>query len=108
MNTKKMLVTGSGDFIGGYLVNNLINKGHNVVAVDIKPTYEWFQVSGDADNHADCDMRLKENCDRLSRGSDRIYNLACNMGGMGFIQNNHIDCLESVLVQKLQPCLQHL
>jgi nucleoside-diphosphate-sugar epimerase len=99
MTSKKILITGAGGFIGGYLVNDLVNKGHNVVAADIKPADEWFQVSCDADNHADCDMRLKENCDQLSRGVDRIYNLACNMGGMGFIQNNHALCMESVLIQ---------
>ena len=58
MNSKKLLVTGAGGFIGGYLVNDLVSKGHNVIAADIKPADEWFQISGDADNHADCDMRI--------------------------------------------------
>lgn len=49
-----MLVTGSGDFIGGYLVNDLVSKGHNVIVEDIKPADEWFQVSCDANNHALC------------------------------------------------------
>ena len=56
MTSKKILITGAGGFIGGYLVNDLVSKGHNVVAADIKPADEWFQVSGDADNHADSEI----------------------------------------------------
>ncbi|MBH09273.1 MAG: NAD-dependent dehydratase [Candidatus Marinimicrobia bacterium] len=99
MRKKKILITGAGGFIGGYLVNDLVHKGHIVIAADIKPIDQWFQISNGAINHSECDMRLKENCYRLSRDSDRIYNLACNMGGMGFIQNNHALCMESVLIQ---------
>tara|TARA_Y100001937_G_scaffold125510_1_gene192486 strand:- start:2740 stop:3732 length:993 start_codon:yes stop_codon:yes gene_type:complete len=101
MADKKMniLVGGAGGFIAGYLVNSLLAEGHNVVAADIKPKDEWYQVHKKANNHYSCDLGLRENCYELSAGADRIYNLACNMGGMGFIQNNHALCMESVLIQ---------
>ena len=94
-----ILVTGAGGFIGGYLVKNLVEEGNEVITADIKKGENWFQVSDGAINHYECDMRLKENCVRLTERVDRIYNLACNMGGMGFIQNNHALCMESVLIQ---------
>ena len=94
----KILVTGAGGFIGGYLVKDLISQGHEVVASDIKKIKDWYQLSPEALNVV-ADMCLKENAYDLSEGVDRIYNLACNMGGMGFIQNNHALCMESVLTQ---------
>ena len=56
MRTKKILVTGAGGFIGGYLVNDLVSKGHNVVAADIKPADHRFQVSDGANNFADSEI----------------------------------------------------
>ena len=94
----KILVTGAGGFIGGYLVKDLLKQGHEVICADIKSQRDWYQVFVGAENHQ-ADMRLKEPVDVLSQGVDRIYNLACNMGGMGFIQNNHALCMESVLTQ---------
>ena len=94
----KILVAGAGGFIGGYLVKDLISQGHEVVASDIKNIKDWYQLSPEAFNVV-ADMGLKENAYDLSEGVDRIYNLACNMGGMGFIQNNHALCMESVLTQ---------
>jgi nucleoside-diphosphate-sugar epimerase len=95
----KILVAGAGGFIAGYLVEDLLSQGHEVIACDVKKAKNWYQFADEAQNHAECDMRLKENCDKLTKGVDRVYNLACNMGGMGFIQNNHGLCLESVLIQ---------
>ena len=101
MVDKKMniLVGGAGGFIAGYLVKSLVRQGHSVIAADIKPKDQWYQVDENANNHYDCDLGLRENCYELSAGADRVYNLACNMGGMGFIQNNHALCMESVLIQ---------
>jgi GDP-D-mannose 3',5'-epimerase len=101
MADKKMniLVGGAGGFIAGYLVKDLLEKGHNVIAADIKSTGKWYQVHEGAANKYSCDLRSKENCEILTEGVDRVYNLACNMGGMGFIQNNHALCMESVLIQ---------
>lgn len=96
---KKILVCGAGGFIAGHLIKKLLNEGHEVVAADIKPKSDWYQCFVTARNHGDCDLRLKEHCDRLTKGVDLVYNLACNMGGMGFIQNNHALCMESVLIQ---------
>ena len=94
----KILVSGGGGFIGGYLVKDLLKQGHEVVCADIKKMENWHQVFDGAANHV-ADMRLKEEAYKLTKGVDRIYNLACNMGGMGFIQNNHALCMESVLTQ---------
>ncbi len=96
----KILVAGAGGFIGGHLVGDLFNNGHEVVAVDIKPFSQWYQYhmpKGVVCYQAN--MEEKEACYRFSKGVDRIYNLACNMGGMGFIQNNHALCMQSVLIQ---------
>jgi len=95
----KILVAGAGGFIAGYLVKDLLTQGHEVIAADIKSDDMWYQTSNDAKNYADCDLGEKANCYELTKGVDRIYNLACNMGGMGFIQNNHALCMESVLIQ---------
>lgn len=105
----KILVAGAGGFIGGHLVKHLIEWGHDVYAVDIKRRENWYQYFNEANNFVETDMRLKEHCDTLVCGMDKVYNLACNMGGMGFIQNNHALCLESVLIQThlLQACKKH-
>ena len=94
---KKILVAGAGGFIGGHLVNELVKKGHKVRAVDIKPLNEWYQVSDDADNLV-LDLRLKENCYQAVNGYNEVFNLAADMGGMGFIENNKAACMISVLI----------
>ncbi len=91
-----ILVTGGGGFIGGHLVADLLEKGLDVRSVDVKPIDEWYQVSSDAENIvADCaDMT---DARKISAGTDTIYNLAADMGGMGFIENNKAECMLSVL-----------
>ena len=95
----RILVGGAGGFIAGYLVKQLLDQEHEVIAADVKPADMWYQTFPTARNHPNCNLEHKENCYTLSEGVDRIYNLACNMGGMGFIQNNHALCMQSVLIQ---------
>ena len=94
---KKIIVAGAGGFIAGHLVKELIKRGNNVRAVDMKPMNEWYQVSNEADNLV-LDLRLKENCFQAVNGYNEVFNLAADMGGMGFIENNKAACMISVLI----------
>ena len=95
---KKILVCGSGGFIGGHLVGDLLRQGDVYVrAVDIKPIDDWYQVFGRAEN-IQLDLRAPENCDQILEGVSEAYNLAADMGGMGFIENNRALCMLSVLI----------
>nr|MBA2743908.1 NAD-dependent epimerase/dehydratase family protein [Chthoniobacterales bacterium] len=94
---KKIVVTGAGGFIGGHLVNDLRQQGHEVRAVDIKPFDQWYQQSRGAEN-LQLDLDLRESCIKAVDGMDVVYNLAANMGGMGFIEHNKALCMLSVLI----------
>jgi len=96
-----IVVTGAGGFIGGHLVNFFRRLGvKRIKAADIKPLDEWYQVHRDVENHAgpmkgDCrDFKV---CRTLCAGADEVYQLAADMGGMGFIENNKALCMLSVL-----------
>jgi GDP-D-mannose 3',5'-epimerase len=94
---KKLVVAGAGGFIGGHLVKEMLKKGHPVRAVDIKPLNEWYQSFNEADNLV-LDLRLKENCYQAVNGYNEVFNLAADMGGMGFIEKNKAACMLSVLI----------
>ena len=95
---ERIVVCGAGGFIGGHLVGNLLAKGvKNVRAVDIKPLTHWFQRHDAADNLV-LDLREKDNCYRALNGFDAVYDLAADMGGMGFIENNKCLCMLSVMI----------
>jgi len=91
------LVTGAGGFIGGHLVKDLLASGVSVRAVDIKPESEWHQVFADADNRT-ADLRDPDACIQAVAGAGRVYNLASDMGGMGFIESHKAACMLSVLI----------
>ena len=105
---EKILVTGAGGFIGGHLVKELLSRGYSVRAVDIKPLKEWYQIFNNVENFV-LDMSIKDNCFKMAKGVSGVLNMACNMGGMGFIENNKAECMLSVLVNThmLMACKEH-
>ena len=92
-----VLVAGGGGFIGGHLVSDLVQRGMRVRAVDQKPLDEWYQVSADAENMV-LDLSGLDACRRAVAGAGRVYNLAADMGGMGFIETHKALCMLSVLI----------
>jgi GDP-D-mannose 3',5'-epimerase len=93
----RILVAGAGGFIGGWLVRELVAQNNEVIAVDIKPLADWYQVHPTAQNFVR-DLSLLSECQDSARGVQEIYNLAADMGGMGFIENNKAACMLSVLI----------
>jgi GDP-D-mannose 3', 5'-epimerase len=94
----KILVAGAGGFIGGALVAKLREMGHtNIRAVDIKPMTYWYQKFDDVDNRV-LDLNKRDACMDSVEGVHTVYNLAANMGGMGFIEKNKALCMLSVLI----------
>jgi nucleoside-diphosphate-sugar epimerase len=93
-----VVVTGAGGFIGGHLVADLRRSGHRRLrAVDLKPAGEWFQRFDDVDNRI-LDLRDRSACIEAANGAQSIYNLASDMGGMGFIEAHKAECMISVLI----------
>ena len=98
MGEKITVVTGAGGFIGGALVAKLRAEGRTKIrAVDVKPFDEWYQFFEDVESLS-LDLNSREACDRTADGAGDIYNLAANMGGMGFIEHNKALCMLSVLI----------
>ena len=95
---KKVLIVGAGGFIGGHLVKRLIENGNSITACDIKSKEYWFQDFDEAQNHYSLDMKDISNCRKVINDIDYVFNMACNMGGMGFIENNKAECMQSVLI----------
>jgi nucleoside-diphosphate-sugar epimerase len=97
LTNEKIVVCGAGGFIGGHLVRALLKNGANVVrAVDVKPLDEWYQKSKDVENLS-LDLRDKDNCFKAAEDMQVVFQLAADMGGMGFIENNKALCMLSVL-----------
>jgi nucleoside-diphosphate-sugar epimerase len=97
------LVAGGGGFIGGHLVKSLKERGDSVTVVDIKSMSNWYQPfygNSNIRNIDNCDLKNQNVYDNIFRGTryDIIYNLAADMGGMGFIENNKTACMLSVLI----------
>lgn len=92
-----VLVTGAGGFIGGHLVGELLRRGESVRAVDVKPLGQWQQLHPDAQN-VRADVALLENARAAVAGCGQVFNLAADMGGMGFIETHKAACMMSVLI----------
>jgi GDP-D-mannose 3',5'-epimerase len=94
----KVVVCGGGGFIGGHLINELRHQGYtDVRSVDVKPQAEWYQRFSDVENLV-LDLQDKPKCYAALQGATQVYNLAADMGGMGFIENNKALCMLSVLI----------
>jgi GDP-D-mannose 3',5'-epimerase len=108
-NDNLVVVAGAGGFIGGNLISTLRTQGHKRIrGVDIKPLEEWYQRFDDVENLS-LDLNLRENCEIASKDAYEVYNLAANMGGMGFIERNKALCMLSVLINThmLQAALKY-
>jgi len=95
---KAVVVCGGGGFIGGHLVAELRKQGCKTIrSVDIKPLAEWYQVFDDVEN-LQLDLSEKHACEKAVARCDLVYNLAADMGGMGFIETHKALCMLSVLI----------
>ncbi len=94
----KIVVCGAGGFIGGHLVTDLTARGANDIrAVDIKPLDQWYQVSTGAENLV-LDLSQRDACKEALSNARTVYNLAADMGGIGFIEQNRALCMLNVLI----------
>lgn len=92
-----VLVAGAGGFIGGHLVGELLQDGISVRAVDAKPRERWYQLHSKAEN-MELDLRLLPDARAAIAGVNEVFNLASDMGGMGYIESNKANCMLSVLI----------
>ena len=98
IKNKQILVVGAGGFIAGHLIKRLLEYGNSITATDIKPKEFWFQDFDIVTNFYSTDMKDITNCRKVTKNIDYVFNMACNMGGMGFIENNKAECMQSVLI----------
>jgi GDP-D-mannose 3',5'-epimerase len=93
-----IVVTGAGGFIAGSLVKYFHDSGFTRIrAVDKKPLPKWYQKSPGVENLS-LDLSYRDNCKRAVEGAKEVYNLAADMGGMGFIERFRVECLRSILI----------
>jgi nucleoside-diphosphate-sugar epimerase len=93
-----IVITGAGGFIAGNLALYFKKKGFtNIRAVDKKPLYEWYLHVPGVENLC-LDVSTEDNCKRVCEGAVEVYNLAADMGGMGFIERFRVECLRSILI----------
>jgi len=94
----RVLITGAGGFIGGHLVTDLVRAGHSDIrAVDCRPLSEWYRVFPQVENIR-ADLRELNACRAATRDVRYVFNLAADMGGMGFIETHKAECMLSVLI----------
>jgi GDP-D-mannose 3', 5'-epimerase len=93
-----IVITGAGGFIAGSLVRYFHDQGFtNIRAVDKKPLPLWYQRTPGVENLS-LDLSDRDNCVRAAEGAVEVYNLAADMGGMGFIEHFRVECLRSILI----------
>ena len=93
-----VVVCGGGGFIGGHLVADLLRQGYTRIrAVDRKPFERWYQLFPEVDNRV-LDLQLLESCTEAAEGARFVYQLAADMGGMGFIEANKALCMLTVQI----------
>jgi len=98
MKDHLIVVCGAGGFIGGHLIADLLRQGcTRVRAVDIKPLDRWYQRFGGVENRV-LDLQELPACRQACQGAHWVYNLAADMGGMGFIEKNKALCMMTVLI----------
>ena len=96
--SKLAVVAGGGGFIGGHLVGELKRRGfERMRAVDLKPVQRWYQQHDGVEN-VSADLRERDACYAAAEGATTVFNLAADMGGMGFIETHKADCMVSVLI----------
>lgn len=103
---RKVLVTGAGGFIGGHLIKRLLDEGCQIVAIDIKPFREWWQIHDGVNNRERCDAGVPWAFRFALEEADDVYHLAENMGGIGFIETHLVECASSIVttVNLLNAC----
>jgi nucleoside-diphosphate-sugar epimerase len=96
--TDRIVITGAGGFIGGNLAKYFHDKGFtNIRTADKKPFEEWYlHIPGVEELQLDCSH--EDACKRVCAGAVEVYNLAADMGGMGFIERFRVECLRSILI----------
>ena len=98
LSGQKVVVCGGGGFIGGHLVAQLQKDNIDVIrSVDVKPLSSWYQVHRGVENVL-ANLKYLASCHKAVEGADVVFNLAADMGGMGFIENNKALCMLSVLI----------
>ena len=96
--TDLIVVTGAGGFIGGHLLADFRAQGYTRLrGVDIKPLDAWFQRFDDVDNQVG-DLKQLPVCRAAAKDAAYVFNFACDMGGMGFIETHKAECMLSVLI----------
>ncbi len=93
-----IVIAGAGGFIGGWLTRYFHEQGHTRLrAIDKKPLQKWYQRTPGVENLC-LDLSEREACERAAQGAAEVYNLAADMGGMGFIERFRVECMRSSLI----------